>query len=129
MTMTFPSIDSTAMTDAEVTAALDAHDALVSACIEGALSFDEFVLAYGMFPAEIGREVGGLERFRQRMSFHSQVAGIASGLSAGNGGATGFPGEAAGFLEKTVLTRLRQLVARYPEFKVMSGTVVSQDGW
>jgi hypothetical protein len=119
----FVSIDGiTAMTDAEVTAALDAHDALVSACIEGALRFDEFVLAYGTFPAEIGREVGELERYRQRIAFHSQVSGIASGLSAENGGATGFPGAMAGFVEKTVLMRLRQLMARYPEFKVTAGT-------
>jgi hypothetical protein len=38
------------MTESEISALLDAHDALVRAYVESTLGFDEFVSAYGDFP-------------------------------------------------------------------------------
>ena len=38
------------MTESEVCALLDAHDALVRACVDESLSFAEFLAAYGNFP-------------------------------------------------------------------------------
>jgi len=105
------------MTDAAVTAALEAHDALVTACIQGTIGFDEFVMAYGAFPETIRKEVGGLEGFRQRMAFHAEVARILSGLAASHQDA-GLQGGAEGFIEKAVLLRLRQLLERHPELKI-----------
>jgi hypothetical protein len=113
------------LTDAEVTAALDAHDALVKACVEGSLGFDELLMAYGTFPEGIAKEIAGLPRFRQRLAFHSQVAGILAGLDGERADALPLTGRAEVFLEKAVVMRLRQLLARYPDCKAAAGVT----GW
>jgi hypothetical protein len=113
------------MTDAEVIAVLDAHDALLKACLDGLLAFDEFVLAYGEFPRGYGLGNAGtesratLERFRRRIGFHVQVAEVLSSLGAGSVAALGLRGGAREFLPKAVLLRLRHLAVRYPEFKAL----------
>ena len=38
------------MTESEISALLDAHDALVKACVDSSLTFSEFLFAYGDFP-------------------------------------------------------------------------------
>jgi hypothetical protein len=111
------------MTDAEVIAVLDAHDALVMACVDGSLAFEEFVIAYGEFPRAYGLANTGsesratLKRVRRRIGFHLQVAQVLSSFDAGPSAAVGLAGGAGGFLSKAVLLRLRMLLARYPEFK------------
>ena len=84
----------TSVTESEVSALLDAHDALVRACV---------------------RDV--LRLFRRRIAFHSRVAGVLSGLSAVDDLTVTPYGDAAGFADKIGLMRLRALVVRYPEFK------------
>jgi hypothetical protein len=113
------------VTESEVSALLDAHDALVRACVDESLSFAEFLAAYGDFPGNYGldsksadaavRDV--LRLFRRRIAFHSRVAGVLSGLSAVDDLTVTPYGDAAGFADKIGLMRLRALVVRYPEFK------------
>jgi hypothetical protein len=110
------------MTDAEIVALLEAHDALVKGCVDGSLAFDEFVIAYGEFPRGYGlddgaAEVRALARFRRRIEFHAEVAGVLSSFSAVPGTALGLAGGAGDFLSKAVLQRLRALAARHPDFK------------
>jgi hypothetical protein len=110
------------MNETEVSGLLDAHDALVAACVDGTLSLDEFVMAYGEFPGGYGLEDNAaadiraiLPLFRKRIAFHRQVAGVLSGFHQ--------PLEnvmldnAEVFLQRAVFLRLRQLVCRYPDFK------------
>ena len=74
------------MIESELCALLDAHDALVKACVEGGLPFAEFVLAYGDFPGGYGLEDPGasqegqrmMERAGARLAFHRQVADLLS---------------------------------------------------
>ena len=113
-------------TDTELNALLDAHDALVAACLEERLTLLEFLAAYNDFPRVYGldgREVGaderlGLRRASQRIAFHFRVLDAVSGPA-------GFDGEDASsagvgeFLRRATLMRLRQLVARYPDFKTL----------
>lgn len=116
------------MNETEVSGLLDAHDALVAACVDGTLLLDEFVMAYGEFPGGYGLEDNAaadiraiLPLFRKRIAFHRQVASVLSGFRQ--------PVEnvmadtADGFLQKAVLLRLRQLVSRYPDFKAESPVV------
>jgi hypothetical protein len=111
------------MTESEVTALFDAHDALVRACLDSILTFSEFMLAYGDFPnnyrldphkaPESDRAV--LRSFRKRLAFHVRVAGILSGLSA-----TDSPspyGDAGRFIPTVGPARLRELATRYPDFQ------------
>ena len=113
------------MIAAEVGGLLDAHDALVAACVDGTLSFDEFVLAYGDFPGGYSLEEDAsadtraiLPFFHKRIAFHRQVAGVLSGFRQTSEHA--IPDHAEKFLQKAVFLRLRQLVDRYPEFKAES---------
>jgi hypothetical protein len=117
------------LTDSELNALLDAHDALVAACVEERLTLVEFLAAYNDFPRVYGldgRGAGaderlGLRRASQRIAFHFRVLEVASGptgvddsdpLNAGVGE----------FLRRATLMRLRQLIARYPDFKALPDT-------
>ena len=109
------------MTDAETLALLEAHDALVKACLDGSLTLEEFVMAYGEFPRGYGLDDGAAdggaasERFRRRIGLHTQVAGVLSSFSAVPGTAPGLSDGGGDFLKRAVLMRLRQLVARHPD--------------
>jgi hypothetical protein len=105
------------MTESELIALLDAHDALVKACVDSSLTFDVFVLAYDGFPhnysldankAAAQEERAKLGLFRKRIAFHLRVAEILS--RAGRA-------EERADLSSAELKRIRELVARYPEFK------------
>ena|ERR1700690_1795086 len=114
------------MNESEVNALLAAHDALVKACMDSILSFDAFVLAYNGFPQSYaldGHEVqtpeerGVLAMFRRRIAFHSRVAGVSSGVCSVGDDANPLYGVAGRFLPAVGLMRIRELVARYPEFE------------
>jgi hypothetical protein len=111
------------MTDDEVGALFDAHDALVRACIDRALAFDEFVAAYGAFPQGYGLDESSSEsravlaRAGRRIAFHREVAGVLSGVSAGPSAGTGPAGGIEDFLPRAAFLRLRQLLLQYPDFK------------
>jgi hypothetical protein len=117
------------MTEAEFTALLDVHDGLVRACVERGLPLAEFVSSYGDFPQGHGLDDGPasaehqrmLERSSARVAFHRRVAGLLSGLAAGETLPTGLPSGADRFLEKAVFMRLRHLVERYPDCRVIGG--------
>ena len=117
------------LTDSELNALLDAHDALVAACVEERLTLVEFLAAYNDFPRMYGldgRDAGAderlvLRRASQRIAFHFRVLDAVSGptgiddqdpLNAGVGE----------FLRRATLMRLRQLVARHPDFKALPDT-------
>jgi hypothetical protein len=117
------------LTDTELTALLDAHDALVTACVEERLTLVEFLAAYNDFPRVYGldgRAAGAderlvLRRASQRIAFHFRVLEVVSGptgiddsdpLNAGVGE----------FLRRATLMRLRQLIARYPDLKASPDT-------
>jgi hypothetical protein len=76
------------MTESEIGALLDTHDALVRACLDERLGFAEFLAAYGDFPASSGldeptasvEQRAVLRLFRRRIAFHVLVAGVLSGL-------------------------------------------------
>jgi hypothetical protein len=44
------------ITESEISALLDAHDAIVWACVDCSLSLSAFVFAYGAFPHNYGLE-------------------------------------------------------------------------
>ena len=113
------------MTESEINALLDAHDALVRAYVHSTMTFAEFVSAYGDFPHNYGLaghcgtadEIAVLRFFRQRIAFHLRVSGALSGLRAGHDPAVISHGDAGRFLPAVGLIRLRELLARYPDFK------------
>lgn len=106
-------------------AALDAHDGLVRDCVEGRLTFAEFLGAYGDFPRGYGLQEGttgadgheAVRLFRKRVAFHRQVAGVIAGLRGAP--ELGAPEESGvgDFLPVVGLRRLRELVTRYPGFE------------
>lgn len=105
------------MTESELTALFDAHDALVTGYIDSILTFAEFVSAYDDFPhnysldahSATAEERAVLRFFARRIAFHLRVSGIVS---------ADIPyGDAGSFLPAVALKRLRELVARYPEFR------------
>jgi hypothetical protein len=113
------------MTEAEINALLDAHDVLVKACVDSALTFSEFVSAYGEFPHNYGLPCNSetaqqrfMSRlFGRRVAFHSRVAALLSGLRSADD-PVDIPYEDAGrFLPAVGLQRLRELAKRYPDFK------------
>jgi hypothetical protein len=122
------------MSVTEIGALLDAHDVLVSACLDGSLSLQEFVASYGQFPQGYGFNSAGangevreaLALFRQRIAFHQDVAKIIASLGDGpmsDGLAQDFGSmdeigstEGGGFMAQAVILRLRQLAARHPGF-------------
>jgi hypothetical protein len=117
------------LTDSELNALLDAHDALVAACIEERLTLVEFLAAYNDFPHLYGldgRGAGadermGLRRASQRIAFHFQVLDAVSG-PAGIDEQDDLNVGVGDFLRRATLMRLRQLVARYPDFKALPDT-------
>jgi hypothetical protein len=104
---------------------LDAHDALIKACVDSVLTFAGFAMAYGRFPhsysldgkSSTAAELAVLRLFRRRIAFHGRVSAILSGLHSGDD-PVDIPYEDAGrFLPAVGLMRLRELVARYPGFE------------
>ncbi len=105
------------MTEHEIEALLDAHDALIRTCVESRLAFAEFVAAYGDFPTAPDEGAGRgavLRPLGGRIAFHKRVAGVISGLR-GEGGSSGR--EVGRFMPMVVLMRLRELVERYPNLR------------
>jgi len=120
------------MTDSEISALLDAHDALVRACVGAHLAFTEFLAAYDDFPRAYGldeqaasaEERAVLRPFHKRIVFHMRVAGVISGLRSGGDSETLY-GDVGRFIPTVGLKRLRELIAKYPEFKAEAGQVRS----
>ena len=117
------------MTDSELNALLDAHDALVAACVEERLTLVEFLAAYHDFPRVYGLDGRGaaadahlvLRRFQQRIAFHLRVLEVASGPT-GIDDSDPLNTGVGEFLRRATLMRLRQLIARYPDFKALPDT-------
>jgi hypothetical protein len=113
------------MTDLELAALLDAHDALIRTCVDSMLPFAEFLALYNDFPhtyALDGRkatpeERAVLLRSRKRIAFHFKVASALSGLRTQAESENGMYADAGRFAPAVGLKRLGDLVARYPEFK------------
>jgi hypothetical protein len=113
------------MTDLELTALLDAHDALVKACLDGVLPFADFLMAYDDFPQRYGLDGHGaspdehavLRRSRHRIGFHRRVSEVLSGLT-GETDVSLTESDVARFIPGVGLARLRALVARYPNFSL-----------
>jgi hypothetical protein len=112
-------------TEAEINVLLDAHDALVQACVDSTLEFSHFVLAFGEFPknyslrgpAGSAQERAVWRLFGRRIAFHLRVASLLSGLRSADDPAD-IPYEDAGrYLPVVGLRRLRELVNKYPDFK------------
>jgi hypothetical protein len=104
---------------------LDAHDALVRDCAAGQMPFVEFLAAYGNFPYGYGLEQERarvdeqdvLRMFRQRIAFHRSVASLMAGFcSTAERGSLSC--ELAEFVPKVGVTRLRELVTRYPDMEI-----------
>jgi hypothetical protein len=116
------------LTDTELNALLDAHDALVVACVEERLSLIEFLAAYDDFPRTYGLDGRAasaderlvLRRASQRIAFHFRIFEAVSGPGIGDEDPlnTGV----AEFIGRATLMRLRQLVARYPDRKALPDT-------
>jgi len=112
------------MTESEVEALLDAHDALVKAYVDSSVSFSEFVSAYADFPhnyrlqARSGsaQELTVSRLFAKRIAFHLRVSALLSGLRAADDPVDISYDDAGRFLPAVLLMRVRELVARYPEF-------------
>lgn len=117
------------MTDTELTALLDAHDALVTACVEERLTLVEFLAAYNDFPRVYGldgRAAGAderlvLRRASQRIAFHFRVLEVVSGPT-GIDDSDPLNEGVGEFLRRATLMRLRQLIARYPDLKAVPDT-------
>jgi hypothetical protein len=113
------------LTDSEINAVLDAHDALVKAYVDSNLTFSEFVSAYGDFPhnyrlaahSATAEELSVSRLFRNRIGFHLRVSALVSGLRSADDPADISYDDAGRFLPAVLLMRVRELVARYPEFK------------
>jgi hypothetical protein len=113
------------VTESEISALLDAHDALVKAYVDSNLTFSEFVSAYGDFPRDSMLDSrsgaagvpGVLQFFQKRIAFHLRVSSIFSGLRSADDPVDIPFGDAGRFLPTVGLTRLRELVARYPDFE------------
>jgi hypothetical protein len=113
-----------AVTESELNGLLDAHDALVRAYVDSSLTFSEFVSAYGDFPHNYAldghsgtvEERAVLRLFGKRIAFHLRVSGVLSGLRSADDPADIPYVDAGRFLPAVGLMRIRELVARYPEF-------------
>jgi hypothetical protein len=111
------------MTELEIGAILDTHDALVRACLDHRLGFGEFSAAYGDFPASYALkdqtsstdECAKLHLVRRRIAFHGRVADVLSGLRSRSG--SGVHADVERFLPMAGLMRLRDLVSNHPKFE------------
>jgi hypothetical protein len=118
------------MTESELTALLDVHDALVKSCVDSVLPFAEFLALYNGFPQSYafdGREATADERAlfkrsQRRIAFHFQVAGVLSGVCSEPDLANELYQEAGRFAAAVGLMRLRELVRRHPDFKAEPGS-------
>jgi hypothetical protein len=116
------------MTESEINALLDAHDALVKSYVDSGLTFSEFVSAYGDFPhnyrlqghVETAEELAVLRLVRKRIAFHLRVSALCSGLRSADDPVDISSDDAGRFLPAVLLMRVRELVARYPELKAES---------
>jgi hypothetical protein len=113
------------MSATDIRALLDAHDALLRNCVEGRLTFREFLGAYGDFPRGYGLEKDAssaeerevLRLFRKRVAFHGLAADVISGFR-GTAELGSLEESGVGdFLPTVGFMRLRELVARYPNFE------------
>ena len=59
--------------------------------------------------------------FRRRMAFHLRVSGVLSGLRSADDPADISHDDADRFLPAVGLMRIRELLARYPDFKAEPG--------
>jgi hypothetical protein len=92
------------MNDAEITALLDAHDALVKVVVAGEIPFVEFLAAYDDFPQAYAldgheatpEELAVLRRSRKRIAFHLRVSGALSGVCSDADAGNAAYGEAGG---------------------------------
>jgi hypothetical protein len=117
------------LTDSELNALLDAHDALLTACVEERLTRVEFLAAYNDFPRAYGLdgrdasadERSVLRRSEQRIAFHFRVLDVVSAPTGIDPGNVMSP-DVGEFLPRVTLMRLRQLVARYPDFRALPET-------
>ncbi len=111
------------MTESELSALFDAHDALVVAVVDSSLTFPEFLAAYGNFPHNYafdgysGTAHVVLQYFTRRIAFHLRVSAILSGLRSADDPVDIPYADAGRFRPAVGLMRLRELVARYPDFK------------
>jgi hypothetical protein len=111
------------MTESELSALFDAHDALVTAYVDSSLTFPEFLAAYGNFPHNYaldgyaGTVHDVLQFFTRRMAFHMRVSAVLSGLRSADDPVDIPYADAGRFLPAVGLMRLRELAARYPDFK------------
>jgi len=113
------------MTESELSALLDAHDGLVTAFVDSSLTFAEFVSAYDHFPhsyvqdahSATAEERAVLRLFARRIAFHLRVAGVLSGLRSADDPVDIPYGDAGRFLPAVALNRIRELVAKYPDFQ------------
>jgi hypothetical protein len=116
------------ISELEVGALLDTHDALVRECLDDRLGFGEFLAAYGEFPAGYGLDEqtastdqrAVLNLFHKRIAFHVLVAGALSGLRSTSGSTV--YGDVERFLPTVGRMRLRGVVAKYPKFEADAGT-------
>lgn len=112
------------ITESEISALLDAHDAIVKACVDSSLSFAEFVVAYGAFPHNYGlhgeakttQEQFVSRLFGRRIAFHLRVASLLSGLRSADDPVDIPYEDARRFLPTVGLQRLRELINHYPDF-------------
>jgi hypothetical protein len=113
------------MTASELSALLDAHDVLVKAYVDSGLTFAEFVSAYADFPHNYGldgrtgtaEERAVLRLFARRVAFHLRVSNLVSGLRSADDPVDIPNADAGQFLPAVGLMRIRELVARYPDFR------------
>jgi hypothetical protein len=109
------------MTESELSALFDAHDALVRAYVDSSLTFPEFLAAYGKFPHNYALDgysgTAHAVYFTRRIAFHLRVSGILSGLRSADDPVDIPFADAGRFLPAVALMRLRELAARYPDFK------------
>lgn len=97
----------------------------MNAYVDSNLTFAEFVSAYGDFPHSYGldgqtgtaEERVVLQLLGRRVAFHLRVSSVVSGFRSADD-PTDIPNADAGqFLPAVALMRIRELVARYPEFR------------
>ena len=103
------------MTPQQIRTALDAHDALLKACLDGGLSFQEFLGAYLGFPGSLVQDPDARRLFARRIEFHTRVAQILAGLDSLDDAAGAAEGALSSFIPRIGLMRLRALYREHPD--------------